>query len=182
MPNCGLSPGGRTCVLRQAPLMRRRSEIVVARAAPRSPRAPGLSVAERSSALSGGLDAGGDVSCYAVPDLIFGDVLSGPAGARLDVSGLPEPMRRELTWWVATCQRSGRWRLNVVAWQAWAKVAASSESARCSFSELDLESWLRSWSAEFYARRHAIAGRVARQRMQSAMEPFLDLPFRTSIG
>jgi integrase len=115
------------------------------------------------------------VDLYTVADPVFGKILVGPPDGRLDTSGLPEPMRQELAWWVATCHEAGCRRMSLWAWRAWAQTAGALAEAQGfqSFTDQELGPWLRSCSQEFYSRRHRVPTPDWRQDMRNALEPFL---------
>lgn len=140
-----------------------------------SARGVGLSMRERAAALIAAVPAVFDVERFAVADPRFGSVLSGPAASCLDISGLPEAMRAEMAWWVASCDASGGRRLMVPAWKAWVEVAAVAAGDRGvgSFAAASVEDWMRWWASEVYARRGRTPGVASCQSMRSALGPLL---------
>jgi integrase len=143
---------------------------------PVSPRGPGLALPERAAALAAGIPAGFDVGCWSPTDPRFAAVLAGEADAELDGSGLPEGMRGELAWWVATCHANANRRLRVAPWRAWVEVAAGAGgdgSPMCSFAEAAIDEWLRWWAQAIYSRRGRMPAPNTRREMRNALEPFL---------
>lgn len=140
-----------------------------------SPREPGLSLAERAAALAAGVPAGFKVDAYQLDDPVFNKIFSGPPDGCLGTSGLPEAMRQELAWWVATCHNTGRGRLHFWPWRSWVQTAGAVASKKGfgSFAQQDLGQWLKSWSQEFYSRLGRVPTPDWRQKMQNALEPFL---------
>ncbi len=140
-----------------------------------SPRDPGLSLPERAAALVAGIPAKFNVDAYPLDDPCFRGVFSGAPDGCLEISGLPEPMRHEVAWWVATCHGTGRRRLDLPGWRAWAQLAGVLAEARglWSFSDLGLGLWLKAWSQEFYSRWHRVPSPDRRQRVESALSPLL---------
>jgi len=153
----------------------RRPQLRTVRTEPASPRDPALSVPERAAALAAGIPARFHVDAYPLADAVFREVFSGASDGCLEVSGLPEPMRRELAWWVATCHGTGQRRLDLPGWRAWAQLAGALAEARGlqSFSDLDLGLWLKAWSQEFYSRWHRVPSPDRRRRVENALSPFL---------
>lgn len=140
-----------------------------------SPREPGLSLAERASALAADVPACFKVDIYRLDDPVFSKIFSGRPDGYLDTSGLPEPMRRELAWWAATCHNTGHRRLQLWPWRSWVQTAATLARKRGfeSFARQDPGSWLKSWSQEPCSRFGRVPTPDWRQKMKNALEPFL---------
>jgi hypothetical protein len=72
---------------------------------------------------------------------------------RISLAGLPEPMRRELAWWLCSLHSGGE-RVTPWALAAWVKVAASvasdPERALASFVGLSVEQWIQAAKRSFY--------------------------------
>lgn len=142
---------------------------------PRSPRELGLTPAERAAVLAASIPTGFDVGCWSPSDPRFAAVLAGDGDADLDGSGLPEGMRGELAWWVATCHANADRCLRMVPWRAWVEVAAAagSDAGVVSFAGAGIDEWLRWWAQAVYTRRGQMPAPRTRREMRNALEPFL---------
>jgi integrase len=82
---------------------------------------------------------------------------------RISLAGLPEPMRRELAWWLCSLHSGGE-RVTPWALAAWVKVAASvasdPERALASFVGLSVEQWIQAAKRSFYDRHGRLPAAV----------------------
>jgi integrase len=131
----------------------------------------------RSEALAEGLPAAfaGAVLDPADPALA-GVFMAGSRATRLRTGALPVPMRREIAWWVATCQASGERQIHASEWNRWAATAADVVQRRpevCSFADLDLSEWMTAWGRVFHARHGRMASAASRARAEIALRALL---------
>ena len=67
--------------------------------------------------------------------------MTGSQTTRLHTGSLPDPMRREISWWVAACHATGERQVHASEWNRWVATAADVAGRRpvvCSFADLSL--------------------------------------------
>jgi len=138
-----------------------------------SPQAGAAGRLARSAALAEGLPA-----AFAVAELdpadpaLAGVFMAGSQGTRLRTGTLPVPMRREIAWWMATCQASGERQIHASEWNRWAATAADVVARRpqvCSFADLTLGEWMTAWGRVFHAEHGRMASAASRARAEIAL-------------
>jgi integrase len=86
--------------------------------------------------------------------------------ARVALTGLPEPMRHELAWWLSLLHAGGE-RVNSWALQAWVRVAAAlaADPKRVidSFACLSVDEWIAAAKRHFHDRHGRLPGPVFEQ-------------------
>ncbi|MFD8781227.1 hypothetical protein [Kitasatospora sp. NPDC059599] len=98
---------------------------------------------------------------------LAGVFMRGSRQVRLDLTALPEVMRREVGWWLATCARTGERQIHASEWNRWAATAAAVIARQqhvTSFADLPLTEWTAAWARTF----HAEKGRMPAPRAPAA--------------
>ncbi len=147
---------------------------------PSQPGAPRSGAPDRlaqSAALAEGLPAAFAASTFNPADpALAGVFMAGSRTTRLCTGALPVPMRREIAWWVATCQASGERQIHASEWNRWAATAADVVQRRpevCSFADLPLSEWMTAWGRVFHARHGRMASAASRARAEIALRALL---------
>ena len=138
-----------------------------------SPQAGAAGRLAQSAALAEGLPAAFAVAVLDPADpALAGVFMAGSQGTRLRTGTLPVPMRREIAWWMATCQASGERQIHASEWNRWAATAAGVAARRpqvCSFADLDLGEWMTAWGRVFHAGHDRMASAASRARAEIAL-------------
>ena len=138
-----------------------------------SPQAGAAGRLAQSAALAEGLPAAFAVAVLDPADpALAGVFMAGSQGTRLRTGTLPVPMRREIAWWMATCQASGERQIHASEWNRWAATAADVVARRpqvCSFADLTLGEWMTAWGRVFHARHGRMASAASRARAEIAL-------------
>jgi integrase len=104
--------------------------------------------------------------------------MAGSRTTRLRTGTLPEPMCREISWWVATCHATGERQIHASEWNRWVATAADVVRRRphvCSFADLGLAEWMTAWGRVFHAHCHQMASAGSRSRAEIALRGMLRL-------
>ena len=107
---------------------------------------------------------------------LAGVFMAGSRTTTLRTGALPVPMRREISWWIATCQASGERQIHASEWNRWAATAADVTARHpqvCSFADLDLSEWMTAWGRVFHAGHGRMASAASRARAEIAMRDLL---------
>jgi integrase len=138
---------------------------------------PGADRLAQSGALAEGLPAAFAATVLDPADpALAGVFMAGSRATPLRIGALPAPMRREIAWWVATCQASGERQIHASEWNRWAATAADVAARRpqvCSFADLDLAEWMTAWGRVFHAGHGRIASAASRARAEIALRALL---------
>ena len=138
-----------------------------------SPQAGAAGRLAQSAALAEGLPAAFAVAVLDPADpALAGVFMAGSQGTRLRTGTLPVPMRREIAWWMATCQASGERQIHASEWNRWAATAADVVARRpqvCSFADLTLGEWMTAWGRVFHAEHGRMASAASRARAEIAL-------------
>jgi len=144
------------------------------------PAQPLVSAADRlarSDALVADLPAVFTGSVFDPRDPSLTEVfMAGSQTTVMRIDGLPEPMQREIRWWLANCERTGKRRIHASEWNRWASTAGAVVERRpavCSFVDLSLSEWMIAWSRVFHAERGQIAAPRSRDRAEIALRAML---------
>ncbi|MGO9081227.1 MAG: tyrosine-type recombinase/integrase [Streptosporangiaceae bacterium] len=133
----------------------------------------------RSAALAGGLPAAFAVTVFdPVDPALAGVFMAGSRVTRLRTGSLPLPMRREISWWIATCYASGERLIHASERNRWVATAADVVTRRpevCSFADLTLTEWMTAWGRVFHAGHGRIATASSRRRAEIALRGMLRL-------
>src|SRR5260370_852512 len=95
----------------------------------------------QSAALAEGLPAAFATSTFDPADPALAGVFMAGSRGTLRAGALPVPMRREIAWWMATCQACGERQIHASEWNRWVATGADVVARRpqvCSFADLDL--------------------------------------------
>ncbi len=142
-----------------------------------SPEAGAAGRLRRSAALAEGLPAAFAAAVLDPGDpALAGVFMAGSQGTRLRTGTLPAPMRREITWWMATCQASGERQIHASEWNRWAATAADVVARRpqvCSFADLTLGEWMTAWGRVFHGEHGRMASAASRARAEIALRPLV---------
>jgi integrase len=144
-----------------------------------SQRADATDRLAQSAALAEGLPAAFATTTFDPADPALAGVFT--AGSRasrtwLRTTALPVAMRREIAWWIATCQASGERQIHASEWNRWAATAAGVAATRpqvCSFADLSLGEWMTAWGRVFHAGHGRMASANSRQRAEVALRALL---------
>ncbi|GLW75486.1 putative transposase/phage integrase [Kitasatospora phosalacinea] len=132
----------------------------------------------QSAALVDGLDP-----AFAGPlfdprdERLAGVFMRGSRQVRLDLTALPEVMRREVGWWLATCTRTGERQIHASEWNRWATTAAAVIARQrhvTSFADLPLTEWMVAWARAFHADRDRMPAPGHRLRAEHALRGMLE--------
>jgi integrase len=134
-----------------------------------------------SAALAAGLPATFATTSFDPGDPEMADVFmtgSRTHGIRLRTDGLPLPMQREISWWIAHCHTSGERLIHTSEWNRWAATAAAVVRRHphvCSFADLSLTEWMTAWSRVYHAGKGRMAAVRSRERAEIALRGMLRL-------
>ena len=95
---------------------------------------------------------------------------------RLHTGSLPDPMRREISWWVAACHATGERQVHASEWNRWVATAADVAGRRpvvCSFADLSLAEWMTAWGRVFHADHGRMPSAGSRSRAEIALRGML---------
>ncbi len=129
-----------------------------------------------SAALVSGLPAMFASARFDPADPALAGVCSSSSRVVLGTGGLPVPMQREISWWLATCHASGERIVHTGEWNRWAAIAASVARRHqevSSFADLALADWMTAWGQDFHARNGRLAAPGTRQRAVTALREML---------
>jgi hypothetical protein len=99
-------------------------------------------------------------------------------GVQLCTDGLPLPMQREISWWIAHCHASGERLIHTSEWNRWTATADDVVRRRpdvCSFADLSLTGWMTAWGRVFHAGKGRMAALRSRARAEIALRGMLRL-------
>jgi integrase len=144
---------------------------------PAQPIVAGVDLLSRSEALVADLPAAFTGSVFDPRNpALSGVFMAGSQTTVLRIDGLPELMQREIRWWLATCERTGKRQIHASEWNRWTATAAAVLERRpavCSFGDLSLSEWMTAWSRVFHAERGQIAAARSRDRAEIALRAML---------
>ena len=126
-----------------------------------------------SAALADGLDEVYDQVRFDPRDpRLAGVFMTGSRQVVLRLDRLPACMRREISWWLATCARTGERQVHASEWNRWAATALD-VIARCpqvvSFADLTMPEWLTAWARLFHTDHGRLPAVAHRARAELAL-------------
>jgi hypothetical protein len=122
---------------------------------PRHLQAPGAgeNVLAASAALAAGPSAPFTGTVFDPADPVLAEFCAADSPSVLRTDGLPAPMQREISWWLASCHESGERVIDTTDWRRWTatalEVTAADPQVR-SFSGLTLDEWMAAWARKFH--------------------------------
>jgi len=127
----------------------------------------------RSSALVDGLSEVFTQARFDPRDArLAGVFMAGSRQTMLRIERLPETMRREIGWWLATCARTGERQVHASEWNRWAATAADVMARRpdvSSFADLTIAEWMTAWSRVFHTDHGRLPATANRSRAAIAL-------------
>jgi hypothetical protein len=102
--------------------------------------------------------------------------MTGSRTTGFTTEALPEPMQREVSWWLATCAGTGERVVHGSEWARWSATAAAARRRRptvCSFADLTLPQWMAQWVRTFHAEHHRMPAVSSRTRAEIALRGML---------
>lgn len=102
--------------------------------------------------------------------------MTGSRTTGFATSGLPLPMQREISWWLATCDHTGERLVHGSEWSRWSTTARDVTGRRpvvCSFADLSLEEWMTAWGRVFHAEHQRMPAPRSRSRAEIALSGML---------
>ena len=102
--------------------------------------------------------------------------MTGSRTTGFSTDRLPLPMQREISWWLATCERTGERQVHGSEWGRWAATALNVIGRRpgvCSFADLTLEKWMTEWVRVFHADHQRMPALRSRHRADIALRGML---------
>jgi integrase len=129
-----------------------------------------------SAVLTAGLPAAFAGTAFDPADPALAGVCTTGRTLVLRTGGLPVPMQREISWWVATCHADGERVINTCDWNRWVATAAEVTGERprvCSFADLTLAEWTTAWARKFHADNGRLASASTRYRAECAIRGLL---------
>ena len=131
---------------------------------------------DRSAALAEGIPDAFTGTVFDPADPRLAGAFSARSESVLRTGSLPQPMQREVSWWLATCQDNGERVVNANDWRRWAATAAEVAASRPevrSFADLTLAEWMAEWGRRFHADRGRLPAPGTRAKAETALRGLL---------
>jgi len=137
-----------------------------------SAKAAGPDRLTRSGALVADLPAAFATTTFDPADPALAEVfMAGSRTTRLHTGGLPLPMQREISWWIATCHANGERLVHASEWNRWVATAADVVARHPrgrSFADVGLGEWMTAWGRVFHAAHRRMPAPRSRSRAEIA--------------